>query len=743
MRTCIRPLQTLCALSLLGATPCLALTPAEDAGWPREIVGEEVRILVYQPQPERFEGVELAGRAAVSVQRTSDAEPVFGAIWMTARVATDRELGLVSIEDVTIDRVRFQDATEEGTRQLAAILEREIPRWDMELSLDRLVTSLSASELARGEADRLETAPPTIQFVDHPAVLVTIDGSPELQTIEGTDLMRVVNTPFTIALDTRARRYYLDGGASWYVAGSVTGPWKPTEVVPDTVQALRVVDPDADDAPPEGEGEDGGAAPQVIVATRPTELISSDGAPKWTPLADSELLYISNSESDVLLELATQRVFVLLAGRWYVAGSTAGPWSFVRSDELPESFSAIPDDSEVAHLRTFVAGTDEAEDAVYDAQVPQTAAIKRSATLDVTYDGEPRFRAIAGTQLQYASNTASAVIVCARKYYCCSDAVWFIADKALGPWVVCDEIPDEIYTLPPDCPVYNVRYVHVYDSTPEVVYVGYLPGYAGSYVYYGTIVYGTGYYYAPWYGRYYYARPATWGFHVRYSPWGGWSFGLSYSTGPFRFTVVRGGWWGPCGPRGYHAGYRHGYRAGARAGYRAGQRNANIYKNQRNAPRTTHHNDRARTASGAAQGRTRQQARPATDRKNNVYTDREGNVHRRTENGWESREGNSWSQSKAGTDSAGPSQRTAGRTPGATTGATAGGGRATGATTGSRTNTGGRTASGSSSSRTTSSSSRSSLDRQHSARQRGTSRTQTRSSSYGGTRRGGGMRGRR
>ena len=38
-----------------------------------------------------------------------------------------------------------------------------------------------------------------------------------------------------------------------------------------------------------------------------------------------------------------------------------------------------------------------------------------------------------------------------------------------------------IYTIPPSSPVYYVTYVRIYGSTPDVVYIGYTPGYLGSY----------------------------------------------------------------------------------------------------------------------------------------------------------------------------------------------------------------------------------------------------------------------
>ena len=128
----------------------------------------------------------------------------------------------------------------------------------------------------------------------------------------------------------------------------------------------------------------------------------------------------------------------------------------------------------------------------------------------------------------------------------------------------------------------------------DVVYVGYTPGYPTTYVYGGTVVYGTGFYYPGWYGpTMYYAYPSTWGFHVRYHPYRGWSYGLSYTTGRFTFGIgytsrwypygYRGGLWGPAGRYGYRGGYRRGYARG----YARGARNANIYNHRRNVARNT------------------------------------------------------------------------------------------------------------------------------------------------------------
>ncbi len=184
-----------------------------------------------------------------------------------------------------------------------------------------------------------------------------------------------------------------------------------------------------------------------------------------------------------------------------------------------------------------------------DAQVPQTAKVdRRKAATSVQYDGTPEFSAIAGTNLSYAVNTTSTVLKQGNLYYVVDKGVWFTGHSPTGPWAVADSRPAEVDKIPASSPVYNTRYVYIYDATPEYVYMGYTPGYLGCYVAGGTVVYGTGYMYPAWYGPMYYPRPVTWGFGMSYNPWTGWSFGFGIGVGPFHFGIgfnAGGGWWGP------------------------------------------------------------------------------------------------------------------------------------------------------------------------------------------------------
>jgi len=625
--------------------------------WPREIETTKGVIVVYQPQPNKLEGNKLSGLTAVALEMKDSKEPIFGAIWFEARLKTDRAERTATITDVTITQVRFPDQDEKKAKQLKVLLEQEMPKWNIPISMDRLMTTLDLEESRSQAVQKINTDPPKIIFMTEPAVLITLDGEPNLQQIEGSNLKRIINTPFTILFETSKNIYYLYADKdTWYTASDIMGDWAIAGKVPSEVAALAPKEKAASDNQiPKEEGEKPGPPPKVIVATEPTELISSSGKPEFTPISGTDLLYMSNTDSDVLMDINKQKYYVLLSGRWFISKKMEGPWKYVPGEKLPDDFAKIAEDSEMGTVLYAVPGTDVAKEAVLDAQIPQTASVDRKkATLTVEYDGEPKFKAIAGTKMTYAINTATPVIRLDNKYYACDEAIWFVSNSTKGPWQVATSIPDTICTIPPEYPLYHVTYVRIYDHTPEVVYVGYTPGYTNTYVYGSTIVYGTGYWYSGWYGSYYYPYSSTWGYHMRWNPWGGWGVGFSYGYGPFSFSIgvggwYRGGWWGPGHYHGYHHGYRHGYRHGAgyRTGYRAGYRNNshnNVYRSERNQAR-------AKTQQVAA-NRGRTTARASTGRANNVYADKNGNIHRKTNQGWETRTNSNWKSTQSYSDMA-------------------------------------------------------------------------------------------
>jgi hypothetical protein len=659
-------------LALLAVT-ATGVYGQDEIAWPRQMDGDGGEIVLYQPQIESYSGNVLSARAAVSLKPAGSDDVVFGAIWFEARMSTDLDNRTIWCENLKVTAAKFPTVEESRVQNVTRYLEQEIPRWEMVMDLDRFLAGVEDVSDADASVP-LNMDPPEIIIASRPTVLVLIDGDPILADMEGFNLQYVANTPYFIAKD--GNRYYLKGGELWYTTGDLAGEWKPAGELPSEVQKVdreitteeqkQAAEQASAPTPDEG-GEDAGDSPvpNIVVRTGPAELVTTDGEPRFVPLDSTQTLYVENSETDILMDMASQRYYILLSGRWYTSASLdATGWSSVHPDDVPVDFANIGAESDMAQVRSSVPGTIESREAILENQIPQTAEVDRkTATVEVTYDGDPKFEKC-GESIAYALNTDKAVFLIDGTYYCCDEAIWFVAGGPSGPWQTATSVPPQIQEIPPDCPHYNVRYVYIYDSTPDVVYVGYTPGYTCSYVYYGTVVYGTGYWYRPWYSHYYYPRPCTWGFRAHWNPYTGWGFSFGVSYGWLHIRVGRpayGGWWGPAGYRhgyrhGYHRGYRHGYHHGARAGYRAGYKagqqsgNRNVYASNRKGV-TTKQKDRATTRKPDRSGTTAKKTPRTTDRKNDVYADRNGDVYKKQGDEWQKKDKSGWSGSKDSRDS--------------------------------------------------------------------------------------------
>ena len=551
-------------LAAQAPAPAAENVPSEEQAesfWPHRIDAGDQTILVYQPQVESWIGTQLSARAAVSVESKTSPQPSYGVIWFSARTGVDKTTRLVTLSDVQITKANFPTAADGGAPTLAAVRSHlgEAPHT---IGLDRLQANLLVNEAeARTEAAPLKNDPPRIIVSKTPALLVLVDGKPALRSVPKTSLMRIVNTRALMALDPQSGRYYLWLADRWVEAPAIEGPWttaaSPPAALPElkaSVAGSREVDL-FDDASNDlktllAKGE----LPAIYVSTGPAELLQLQGEPQLAPIDGTGLLQVTNTSSDMLVDPKGSYTYVLISGRWFRARSLDGPWAHVAPDRLPADFAKIPENHPKGRVLTSVAGTPQARQAVIANRIPQTATIgRKDAHFDPTYDGPPRFEPITGTSLAAATNTPSAVIqVGPTSYYGCENGVWFEASAPTGPWAVAATVPEVIYTIPPSSRLYYVTFVRVYDSTPDVVYVGYTPGYYGTYVAPGgVVVYGTGYWYDPWIGNVWIGPPYTYGFGAGFV-WGATpGFVLGFTSGLF-FDP----WWGPWG-WGWGWGWRH------------------------------------------------------------------------------------------------------------------------------------------------------------------------------------------
>ena len=319
-------------------------------------------------------------------------------------------------------------------------------------------------------------------------------GAPQFQPVPGARLMFAVNTNWVVLMDPTAGQYYLLVGDSWLTAPDpLAGPWFAAgTTLPADFSKLPSAD-HWDSVKEHVPGSPFAVVPNVITSKVPAELIVTNGPPSYTPIAGTRLMYVSNPTTPLFLDLADFNYYFLVAGRWFRAPKPAGPWA-AASAELPAEFAKIPPASPVGFVLSAVPHTQEADDAVLLASVAHKATITTDkTTVEVTYQGAPKFVEIPGTSMTYAVNTPYEVVFAGGQYYCCHQAVWFTAPAPTGPWTVCAQVPAVIYTIPPTCPIYNVTYVRVYGSTPTTVIVGYTGGYCGEYVATtGALMFGAG-----------------------------------------------------------------------------------------------------------------------------------------------------------------------------------------------------------------------------------------------------------
>lgn len=510
--------------------------PAQDApagpvvdpatlSWPRYYATNGFEFAVYQPQINAWPGNQLQGRFVVAVRAAGTTQETYGVVFFQAQTAIDKVNRLVTLDNFSITRVSFpgQPAQADQYRGMLASFQGQAVKI---IPLDHLEAVFAASaDIAHAKVQTVNNDPPQLIFATVPSLLILVDGPPVLQPLSG-NYQRVINTRAVLLFCVNPANpgFYLYADSQWYSAPAVTGPWiVATNLGVNVDNALSAALATQQVDPMYPTDENAPTANQVFVATAPAELIETAGAPNLVPIPGTDLSYVQNSSRAIFNYSDTGNYYVLVSGRWFTAGSLSGPWSFVPPGSLPGDFAKIPPDHEKSNVLMSVPGTPQAREAVIANAISQTATVLRSqAALTVNYYGAPSFTPIAGTALAYAANTQTPVVqVSPNSYYACQGGVWFTSAAATGPWVVADNVPDAIYTIPASCPIHYATYAYVYGSTPTAVEVGYTPGYMGPVVAPGgVVVYGTGYNYPP---------VVTGGAYVAYPP--SYGYGASFALG--------------------------------------------------------------------------------------------------------------------------------------------------------------------------------------------------------------------
>jgi hypothetical protein len=636
----------------------------------------EAQLMIYQPQVASWQNqTHLVAYTAISYLEKDQKKPFLGTVKVEADTTVSLEKRLVKFSPLKIVETNLQTLSKEQTRAVIDEIEKAIPDEDRFIALDRVLAYVDKSQITPKNVEGLKSDPPEIFLSRTPAILVSFDGDPIWSPIKENELKFAVNTNWDVFQHGPTSVYYLRNEAAWLRAVNLNGPWTPAGKLPDSFARLPA-DENWNDVRANVPGKPVTKPPTVYVSTLPAELLLIQGEPKYVPVPGTRLLWVSNTESDLFRLGPNGPIYYLVAGRWFSAPNLNGRhWTFA-TPNLPEDFSRISLEHPRSRVLASVPGTQQAAEAVLLAQVPQIARVNKKELKgpDVNYQGEPQYEPIQGTQLQRVVNTDKEIIKAGDTYYMCYQGVWFMASTANGPWTIASSVPAEMYKIPASSPVHSVTYVTVeQDENDDDDWVTFaaVAGYTGMMIGWGCTVWGTGWYYPPYYyGGYYpiyYPYWRTYGYGSWYNPYtgrygtagriygpyGGVGFGARYN--PSTGTYSRGAFaYGPYGARG--AGEAYNPRTGTYASTRQGsgvygswgsthvQRGDDWASTKRFTDRGGNTTRVTRGEQGGMISRRGPEGGGFVGRGNeNVYAGRDGNVYRRDQNGnWNKWDNGSW-----------------------------------------------------------------------------------------------------
>jgi hypothetical protein len=652
-----------------------------DPGWPRERYQDGTRLIIYQPQVDDWKNFQnLTWRMAVSLTPKGGKE-VVGVVEMKGNTDVDNVSKVVVITNPEVTGTYFPSLDQATKEKMDQQFKTFVPPT-LSVSLHRLIASVPKQEAPTGV--QLNNDPPKIFVGYRLSILLSVDGEPVLSEVPTTNLKFVVNTQWPLFFDSENSSYYVPVGQQWLTTNSLNGQWSPTKKLPRDMSkvpqdkewsALKKIIP-----PP---GKSGEVTPVVFYSDKPAEIILFDGQPAYAKIPDTQLTYATNTNSVVFVFTPTQQFYYLTAGRWFSAMDLQGPWTYATPD-LPPDFQRIPASSPASAILASVPGTDEAKDAVLLAQVPTTMTVKPAeaqAKVKVEYGGDPKFEPIKGTSMAYATNTKDKVIKVGDVYYLCLQGVWFMSPNPQGPWTTATSVPQEIYTIPPSSPVYNVTYVTQTAEPDGTVQSSYTAGYLGAFVLGAAtgaiIANGSGYYYPPYvyhppYGYAgYYPYAATYGgayygtahynsatgaygwSQTAYGPYGSATRGAAYN--PYTGTAARGATVStPYGSRSAAQAYNPytGTYAQTRQGSSPNAQWGSSYVSRGNQSAYAQHYSTAKGTVGSVQtsqggkavGASTAWGNTAAGKtaSGNMYAGHDGNVYKNTGNGWQKYDNGSW-----------------------------------------------------------------------------------------------------
>lgn len=519
-----------------GTAPARAQEAAKPAGWqfPVEISAAGRKMSLREPMllardassgevKLRFPAEMLDGAGRIT----------WGAVELTGKSHLDLSSRLFLVDGVRVAGAALPQLPDKDREEVTKALPDAVPK-ELTLRLDLITASPGAAPPEPATPPKLSMSGPEILVRRTPAVLVQIDGEIAKETVADFPFEYVLNTAADLFRDPKSDTWYLLLDGWWVESKSLQGPWKIAAQTPIVLSQLPISHPRGHvrlfvPGTPEYAKRTGGKKreppkelPEIIVRDKPAELLLLAGDPLLMFVPGGKLQVVANTASDVLYHGKTEKFYLLVSGRWFLADDVNGPWKEAFGG-LPEEFGRIPRDHVRAHVVWSVPGTHEAAEAAALAMLEERVTISPGTSTQVKYDGkELRTLPIEGTQLKVVANTDDDVFAADGAYWCCARGLWFRSDDGRTNWALAAKLPAALDELSESSGAYQVRFCRALGKVESGFSFGVTRAYSGVFLWKGSPVHGTGYSRrgllrdGNWY-----PAPRTWGENRWYDPLAG------------------------------------------------------------------------------------------------------------------------------------------------------------------------------------------------------------------------------
>jgi hypothetical protein len=197
----------------------------------------------------------------------------------------------------------------------------------------------------------------------------------------------------------------------------------------------------------------GNDPPGIIVSDSPAVLVSIDGPPALRSIPNTSFQRIINTRALILADEGARTFFLHVYDGWISAESLAGPWR--RPAALPEGLAAAARQIAATGIVDMLEAANDGPKPSLETGVPAIYVSETPAELMV-FVGPPAFTPVAGTSLEWASNTTANVFLdpASTGYFALLAGRWFRAAAIVGPWVFVPstDLPADFKKIPVNSP---------------------------------------------------------------------------------------------------------------------------------------------------------------------------------------------------------------------------------------------------------------------------------------------------